>query len=288
MKATVFDDRISTLAEGPLWHPERGQLFWFDILGGKLHTRDDNGPKTWDLGEYASAAGWIDADRLLIATETGLFDFNLATGERKRVADLETDNPRTRSNDGRADPWGGFWIGTMEKQVDRDGGGAIYRFYRDEVRKLFPEITIPNSICFSHDRAYGYFSDTPTKQLKRVALDPDNGWPSAEPEVIIDFTADNVSPDGAVVDAEGNIWLAQWGASKVAVYDSTGSFLRAVEVGAPQTTCPAFGGRDMTTLYVTTAREHMDDATVETYPLSGMIFHAKDAGRGLAEPRVIL
>lgn len=288
MKATVFDDRISTLAEGPLWHPEREQLFWFDILGGKLHTRDENGAKTWELGEYASAAGWIDAERLLVATESGLFDFNIASGERRQIADIEGDNPATRSNDGRADPWGGFWIGTMGKGGDRDGAGAIYRFYRGEVRKLFGSITIPNSICFSPDRSYGYFSDTPTHRMMRVALDPTHGWPDAEPEVFLDLGAEEISPDGAVVDAEGNVWVAQWGASRIAVHDSKGRLLHAVEIGAPQTTCPAFGGPDLTTLYVTTAREHMDDAMIAEFPLSGMVFHAPGAGRGRAEPRVVL
>lgn len=288
MKATPFDNRISTLAEGPLWHPEREQLFWFDILGRALHTRDDSGAKSWNFGEYASAAGWIDRDRLLVATETGLWDFNIESGARQRIADIEADNPATRSNDGRADPWGGFWIGTMGKEGDRDGAGAIYRFYRGEVRRLFGSITIPNSISFSPDRSHAYFSDTPTHKLLRVSLDPAQGWPDAEPLVFLDLSGEKLSPDGAVVDSEGRLWVALWGESKVAVYDQEGSLVRNIALSVPQVTCPAFGGKDLSTLYVTTAREHMDDNELEKFPESGLVFQVPTVGTGRAEPKVVL
>lgn len=288
MTAEVFDNRISTLAEGPLWHPLRKQLFWFDILGSKLLTRSAAGAKSWDIGEYASAAGWIDHDRLLVATETGLFDFDIESGEKTRIADIEADQPQMRSNDGRADPWGGFWIGTMGKGDNRDGAGRIYRFYRGEVRKIVSGLTIPNSICFSLDRRFGYYSDTATQKMMRVALEGEHGWFAGEPEVFRDFSTDDLSPDGAVTDAYGNIWVALWGAAKVAAYDSDGRLLKEVAFDAPQTTCPAFGGNDLTTLYVTSAREHMDEDTAAKNPKSGMIFAADGAGQGRAEPQVTL
>jgi sugar lactone lactonase YvrE len=110
---TVFDARICGLGEGALWHPRRGQLFWFDILGKRMLTQTPDGPQDWTFAEMVSAAGWLDHDNLLIASETALFRFDLTTGQRHNVVALEANNPATRSNDGRADRQGGFWIGTM-------------------------------------------------------------------------------------------------------------------------------------------------------------------------------
>ncbi|MBY0395033.1 MAG: SMP-30/gluconolactonase/LRE family protein, partial [Thermoleophilia bacterium] len=108
----TYDDRPCELGEGPLWHPGREQLFWFDILGRKLLSRTAAGPLSWSFGECVSAAGWIDRDRLLVASETALSVFDLTRGTSDRVVPLVADRPDLRSNDGRADPWGGFWIGT--------------------------------------------------------------------------------------------------------------------------------------------------------------------------------
>ena len=122
--STVFDDRPCELGEGPLWHPERQQLFWFDIIGKRLMTRDGQEPHSWAFDEHVSAAGWVDRDALLLASETGLWRFDLNTADRSLITPLEADNPVTRSNDGRADPWGGLWIGTMGKEAE-PGAGSI-------------------------------------------------------------------------------------------------------------------------------------------------------------------
>lgn len=125
-----FDNRACELGEGPIWHPLRRQFFWFDILGRRLLSRDDKaGLLEWRFDSMASAAGWIDRDRLLIATETGLDILDLGTGRLAPLMPLEADRPATRSNDGRADRQGGFWIGTMGKHAE-SGAGAIYRYHR--------------------------------------------------------------------------------------------------------------------------------------------------------------
>ncbi len=282
-----FDDRPCMLGEGPLWHPERKQLFWFDILGKRLMTREGEAQKSWDFDEYVSAAGWVDRDTLMMASETGLWRFSLATGEKSLVFPLEADNPVTRSNDGRADPWGGFWIGTMGKSAE-PGAGSIYRFYKGELRRLVPGITISNAICFAPDRSCAYYADTATRQVMRWDLNSETGWPEGEPSVFLDLNEDGLNPDGAVVDSAGNVWIAQWGASRVAAYDPAGQFLRAVAVDAAHTSCPAFGGGDLTTLFCTTARQGLSAETLETQPTNGMTFAEPNAGQGQPEHRVLL
>lgn len=251
MSVTVFDDTACALGEGPLWHPERQQLFWFDILGKRLYTRRDGARKEWQFDEHVSAAGWVDKARLMIASETALFLFDLDSEIRTHMADLEAENTVTRSNDGRADPQGGFWIGTMGKQAEARAG-AIYRWYRGELRQLFDGITVTNAICFAPDGKTAYFCDTFSRVIQRQALDA-QGWPKGVPEPFIDLKKAGFNPDGAVVDREGCLWNAQWGASRVARYGPDGAFMEAIAMPATQISCPAFGGPDMKTLHLTSA-----------------------------------
>ncbi len=273
----IFDTTRCELGEGPLWHPERKQLFWFDILGHRLHTVGQE----WQFDECISAAGWIDHDRLLLASETGLWIFDLERDEQTLVTLLEAGNPASRSNDGRADPWGGFWIGTMGKEGEA-GLGALYRWYDGELRKLQPNMTIPNAICFDEARLLAYFADTPKGIVWRQPLDKATGWPSGKKEVFLDLSSEGLKPDGAVTDAEGRFWNAQWGAGRVACYSPEGALLRVVEFSATQTSCPAFGGEAYDELFVTSAHEGVNEAD------SGKTFTQRVDAQGLPAPRVIV
>lgn len=286
MTSTIFDDRSCELGEGPLWHPERQQLFWFDIVNRKLLARSGDRQQSWSFSDMVSAAGWIDRDHLLIVGERALLRFNIETGEHETIAELALGEG-LRTNDGRADPWGGMWFSSMSKKAEA-GAGAIFRFYKGQITELYSEITIPNAICFSPDRRFAYFADTEPSVIKRVALDAETGMPDGEPEIFLDLAADGLNPDGAVTDAEGNLWNAQWGASRVAVYDPQGTLIKTIAIGAPHSSCPAFGGEDMTAMFCTTAREGLSAQDLSDAPESGMVFAAKEAGRGLPEPRVIL
>lgn len=248
----IFDDTQCQLGEGPLWHPERQQLFWCDILNHRLHSKGQH----WQFDTYVSAAGWVDRDTLLVASARALHRFDILTGDHEEICPLEADNPVTRSNDGRADPQGGFWIGTMGIDAE-DGAGAIYRYYKGELRQLFAPITISNAICFAPDGKTAYFTDTPTQRIMRVALDA-KGWPDGDPVLHIDLSATNFRPDGAVVDMAGNLWNAQWGNARVAGYAPDGTFIMAHDFPAKQTTCPAFGGPDMRRLHCTSAATGLD------------------------------
>ena len=282
----VFDDRPCALGEGPLWHPERGQLFWFDILSRRLLTRDTDGSNAWQFDELVSAAGWIDRDTLLIASETGLLRFDLRDGSHRRICDLEADNAATRSNDGRADPMGGFWIGTMGKRAEKSAG-AIYRLYRGELRRIFADISIPNAICFAPSHDLAYFADSGESKVWRVALDPE-GWPKGMPEVFLDLSGGDPSPDGAVIDAQGRMWLSEWNGGCIGLWDTNGGLIERLAVPAPQVTCPAFGGPDRATLFCTSAFIGMSETAYAASNRSGQTFMTKTESSGLAEHRVIV
>ena len=284
--AQPFDSQPCMLGEGPLWHPALGALFWFDILAGTLFMRSAETRRRWTFDQMVSAAGWVDEDTLLVAGERALMRFSIASGQRQDLMPLEADSPQTRSNDGRADPWGGFWIGTMGKQAQQ-GAGAIYRFNGGVLRRLFSGITIPNAIAFAPDRGFATFADTVTGRVMRVALDPADGSPMGEPEVFLDLSRQGLNPDGAVFDAQGRFWLAQWGASRVACYGQDGAFLSEVKVPTPHASCPAFGGDDLQTLFVTTAQQGLA-ASDAAFGQAGQTFSARVAARGQREHQVVL
>ncbi|SPH17214.1 6-deoxy-6-sulfogluconolactonase [Defluviimonas aquaemixtae] len=278
----VFDDTQCSLGEGPLWHPERGEFFWFDINTHRLYSRTEAGRRLWQFGEYVSAAGWIDSDRLMVASETALIDFNIETGAKEVICPLEADNPVTRSNDGRADPYGGFWIGTMGKNKESEAG-AIYRYYRGELRQLYAPWSIPNAMCFTPDGGHAYLADTPKCRIWRQPLDP-KGWPKGEPDLFLDLSADAYRPDGAVVDADGNLWCAHYGHGKVTVHAPDGRELHSFGVPGKRSTCPAFGSEKLQTLFVTTASQEMAKPTEN----DGRTYRAEVDATGQKEHRVIL
>ena len=282
MTSYVFDHRTCYLGEGPLWHPTRKQLFWFDIVNSRLLSRVGDEALMWQLEEHHSAAGWIDEETLLIASETGLWRFDIECGQRRLIVPLEADRPETRSNDGRADRQGGFWIGTMGKKAER-GEGTIYRFYKGELVKLFDDLTIPNAICFAPDGRTAYFACTKSGKIQSQALDAE-GWPEGGPEVFVDLTSEGLNPDGAIVDAKGGVWNAQWGAGRVARYLPNGAFDRAVSVAGQHSSCPAFGGEDFRTLYITTAQEGIEAPDAD----QGVVYACEAGFDGVPEAQVAL
>lgn len=283
MSVEVFDDRACLLGEGPLWHPTREQLFWFDILGQRLLTRTDDGPQEWDFDCCVSAAGWVDHERLLIASDEDLFVFDLRDNTSQHVVALEAENPVTRSNDGRADPQGGFWIGTMGHNAER-GAGALYRYYQGELRRIRSKVTIPNATCFTPDGRHAYFADTAEQIVWRYTLDAD-GWPMGDPDIYLDHREEDLNPDGAIVAADGTFYCAQWGASRIATYDPSGAFIEEFALPVPQPTCPALTPQG---LFVTTARQGLPDAALDAAPLSGQTLRIDIKAPGQPEHQVLL
>ncbi|HGG05833.1 MAG TPA: SMP-30/gluconolactonase/LRE family protein [Aliiroseovarius sp.] len=267
------------MGEGPIWHPTRARLYWFDILANRFHTQG----QTWQFDRPVSAAGWIDHNRFLIASATDLFTFDIETGQSETVIALEADNSVTRSNDGRADPWGGFWVGTMGLNAEQQAG-AIYRFFDGVLRRLVADITIPNAICFSPDRRFAFYTDTHEAVIYRQGLNQKNGWPDGPPLPFVDLSKDGLHPDGAVCDSDGGLWNAQWGAGRVARYRSDGGLDQIIPLPTDNVTCPAFGGPDLQTLFVTSASVGLE----RDQPQAGRTFALPSQYRGQREHQVIL
>ncbi len=276
------------LGEGPLWHPLRERLYWFDIPAGKLYSTNAQGeqPRSWLFGEPASAAGWIDRDNLLIATASGLQKFDIHLGAWETLTPLEADNANTRSNDGRTAPDGSFWIGTMGHNLEPDAG-AYYRYAKGSLAKIVQPVTVPNSTCFSPDRRWAYISDTVKRLIWRWQLDED-GTPLGDRQVHIDLRDKKANPDGSVCDAEGYLWNAQWGGWRIVRYDPDGREDRIIELPVEQPTCPAFGGPDLKRLYITSARDGLNKKALSAQPDAGRIIAFDLDIAGMPEFQVVL
>lgn len=285
----TFDDTICELGEGPSYDPVTDTLFWFDINGKRLLERqvEAGTRQIHALPHMASAIATIDADRQLLVTEIGLHVRDRKSGALELIQPVEADNTVTRSNDARVHPSGAFWIGTMGKNAERHAG-AIYWYRQGELKRLYPDITIPNSICFSPDGSIGYFTDTMKGLLFRVACDPATGMPTGEPDIFVDHRNQPGGLDGSVVDADGNLWNARWGAALVAVYSADGKLLETIDIPARQPTCPAFIGSDANRIAITSAWEHMSDDERSADPEAGKTFVLSRAINGRFEPNVLI
>ncbi|HLZ04467.1 MAG TPA: SMP-30/gluconolactonase/LRE family protein [Bradyrhizobium sp.] len=276
------------LGEGPTYDAAIGTAWWFDILGRKLFEAHiaTGSVKIHGLPWMASALARIDAARQLIVTEDGLYIRYLADGRMAPFLPVEADNAATRSNDARVHPSGTLWFSTMGRKAD-PRAGAIYALHRGQLSRLYPDITIPNAICFSPDGAIGYFADTATNVMHRVPLDPATGLPVGDAVPFIRRQGIG-GIDGAVVDRDGLIWNARWGGGCVDLYDPSGRRLRSLRVPARQSSCPAFVGSDLSRLLVTTAWEGMDERARAADPGHGQTYILDVAARGHAEVDVRL
>lgn len=285
----VFAKTQCSLGEGPLWSKAHNALFWADINNCHVYMQGTNESlQRWEFDEPITAFAQIpQSTDLMLSTASGLYRWSPQTHQRTLIHPIEDQNPITRSNDARTDLHGGFWISSMGYKLEKDVG-SLYRFFKGELIKLRNNITIPNSLCFSPDGRYGYFSDTVTSQIIRWALDPQTGLPDGPAEVFVDISDTGFGPDGSVIDAEGYLWNAQWGGYRVARYKPDGTLDQIVEIEASQASCPAFGGEDFKTLYITTARENLSDEQLAKEPLAGSVFAVSIETPGLPDPELAM
>lgn len=283
----LLDAHRLTLGEGPGYDPASDTAWWFDISERRLFTHRLAEGRTivHDLPVAASAMAVTPDGRQLVVAEGGLYLRDPASGALALHQPLEAERPGNRSNDARVHPCGAFWISTMSWQAE-PGAGAIYHYFRGELRALWPALTIPNAICFAPDGATAYFADTPTHSVMSVPTDPVTGLPRGEPAVLLRDLA--APPDGAVTDAAGNLWIAMWGAGELAGFDPAGRPVGSIAFASPNVTCPAFVGPRAETLLVTTARYGLTPEEIASRPDAGATFVLPAPAPGRFDPPVSL
>ena len=276
-KANLVYDAKATLGEGPFWDHESEQLFWVDIEAGILHGHDLNTAKNseWGFDEMIGAVIPVSAGKLLLAMETGITTFNYKTNELKRLHILENSDQNLRFNDGKCDPIGNLWIGTMHKNL-KPGYGNLFKIDNElRVTLQIKNTSISNGITWSPDKTKFYYIDTAVYEVWEYDFDVLDGKISNR-RTLFKIPKSYGGADGMTIDREGMLWIAHWGDSCVRRWNpKTGEVVGKIAVDAPHVTSCCFGGKDLKTLYITTARSGLSENSLKLYPQSGGLFSYK-------------
>ena len=255
------------LGEAPLWDPGVG-IWWIDVKRSLLQRwSGDLGRQTWLLEETPGSLGLAEGGRLLIALRSGLATFDPETGSLEPLAAIEADLVDNRLNDGRTDPAGRFWVGSMH-DGERERTGALYRF-NGSVTRVFGGVGIPNSLAWSPDGGTMYFAETLDRVIYAFDYDLATGE-IGERRIFAEVSAPGY-PDGSTVDAEGFLWNAEYAGWRLVRYAPDGTVVRTVRMPTANPTCPCFGGEDLDVLYVTTARQDLAEDELDNQPAAGSL-----------------
>ncbi len=280
----VFDEHC-TLGEGPFWH--NNALWWVDIEKGRLYqgTTETGERRYWELGEKVGVVVPIkNTHAFLAGCQKGLYEITLSEDKcfKKLLVDPEPDKPNNRFNDGKCDPTGRFWAGTMHTGKPRKVGGAsFYRFDSDGTYSTILEnVTVSNGLDWSPDEKNMYYIDSHHPRVDVFDYNPANGVVSNR-RTLIEPADLPGHPDGMTLDADGNLWVAFWGGGAVRQFNAqNGEIMTEVTVPSCTTSC-CFGGKNYETLFITTAIIGMSDEEKQRHPESaGCIHSCKPGVRG--------
>jgi len=283
-----FGDHRCDLGESPLWDPLAQRLWFIDAHAGAIHIADPEGAivSTWRYGQVIGSIG-LAAGGVVATMPDGLYRIDETTGASMPIASVPPADPRLRFNDGKADRHGRFLSGQMMIGADPEAPplGGFYRFDRDgHAECLIHGIRLTNATCFSPDGTTLYMADSLEGVIRAYPYDGATGAIGARRD-LVDCRVHGSPPDGATVDAEGRLWVALVLAQAIACYAPDGTLLDRIDTPIPFPSCPAFGGADMATLFVTSIA-NSGHRLVTDHPDGGRLLAITGHGaRGLAEGR---
>ncbi len=284
------------LGEGIQWRESDQSIWWTDILGHCLYRCQwpQQTLERFEMPEPLCSFAFTDRQNVMLAAfASGIARMDLTTLERVWLTKIDTHDDQVRLNDGRADRFGRFWVGSMVKHMEQTPKplGELFRVTEGQVSTpQAADIWISNGLCWSPQSDYLYFADSPRQSIYRYDFEGDSGIISNR--TLFAETPDGAYPDGANVDARGNLWSAHWGAGEVVCYSPLGQILGRVHVPTCQPSCIAFGGPQLECLFVTSARQGLSAEVLATEQSAGNVFVFKLSGdlavQGLPESTVIL
>jgi sugar lactone lactonase YvrE len=279
----------SLLGESPCWHPAEQVLYWCDIPGRKLERFDpaSGSHRSWSFDVEPASCAPLQGGGLLLAMRDGLWRFDTGQGKRSLLADAPYDAARQRFNDGKADPQGRFWVGTLDEA--REPRAALYRHAAGRLDCVSDGITVSNGLGWSPDGRTMYWSDTRAHVVRAFDFDGSDGSLSRQ-RVLAQFEPRGAGqplddyggrPDGAAVDTEGAYWVAMFEGSRLLRLSPEGRILGELRLPVRCATMPCFGGHDLRTLYITTSRENRPADELARQPLAGCVLHLRVPVAGL-------
>jgi len=276
-------DAHALVGEGPIWDAAQGVLYWVDILSSMLYVYDPatRENRAYVVGQHVGTVVPRASGGLMVAVYDGFAAFDLATQQLTRLADPEADLPGNRFNDGKCDPAGRFWAGTMA-YTDQTIQGSLYRMDADlSVHKMLGDIAISNGIVWSLDATTMYYIDSLAYTVRAFDYAVATGDITNE-RVVIRVEEEMGLPDGMAIDAEGMLWVAHFGGSCVRRWHpQTGKVIDQIDLPTSQITACAFGGADLGTLYITSAANGFDAQMLAKEPHAGGLFQVDPGVKGV-------
>lgn len=279
LQAECLWETNAMLGESPVWVAKENALYWLDIKGQRVFRWDALRRNVWHLDERPTSIGPCTSGKLFGTFADGFGYYDLENQTRELVAEPEHDRPGNRFNDGKIDPWGRYWAGTMD-DAEVEASGHLYCFYNSRYTKMDSGYTVSNGPCFSPDLRFMYHTDSPRREIYRFDLDR-NGTITNK-TLFLRFESQQGFPDGMTCDEDGNLWVAQWGGFGVSQFSLQGELLLQVRLPVAQVTSCAFGGEAMNQLFITTASVGLDENSRQRQPLAGSLFVVETESRGRA------
>jgi sugar lactone lactonase YvrE len=275
VKPEPISNHVSVWGEGPIWHQER--LLYVDIESHKIlaFTPATGEEKIWNVGQRVGTVVPRAQGGLVWAGDDGFFFLNEDTGVSTPIANPEPDLADNRFNDGKCDPAGRFWAGTIH--LKKQPSAALYCLHTDlRVEKKFSPVTNSNGIIWSRDGGTMFYIDTPSKKIRAFDFDTATSAITNE-RVIWDTSADTSVPDGMTIDNQDRLWIAFCHGAKVVCFDpATKTVEQQIDFPCIETTACAFGGPDLQDLYITTGlKPGLEE------PLAGRLFVCRPGATGV-------
>ncbi|GAA1501741.1 hypothetical protein GCM10009740_38310 [Terrabacter terrae] len=273
------------LGEGPVWSVQEQTLYWVDIVGraARSYSPSTGQRREWSMPSEIGALALRTCGGALVALRSGFALLDLHTGALTAVCDPEPAQPDNLFNDGACDRAGRFWAGTLH-QDEIEPLGSLYRLGADlDCTRMLSDLVIANGMGWSPDDRTMYFTDSGHGRIYAFDYDLERGELSSQRTFAEVDERDGV-PDGLTVDSDGYVWAALWDGGAIRRYAPDGKLAEIIELPVPRPTSCAFGGPELSTLFITSARDGLDERTLHEAPLSGSVLALETAVTGIPEP----
>jgi sugar lactone lactonase YvrE len=281
------------LGEGVLYDERLDAIWWTDIKQASLYCYllAKDSLQQWQAPKAITAIGLTtDPTQLIVSFYKGVALYQPHSGQWQQLAETEQDLPGNRLNDGRLDRQGRFWLGSMVENAAANPPGSSATLYcysqQAGLQPVFSGLQIANGLSFSPDSRWLYHADSPLGQIRRYALDAATG--QVGQAELWQQTPDGSEPDGAAVDADGNLWSAHWGSGRVYCYQPDGAILGYLQLPVSQSSCVALGGKAKNLLFVTSAWDGLAETARAQQPQAGNLFIYQVDATALPEPQFVL
>jgi len=273
----------ANLGEGAIWNYKTHELYWIDIEGRQLNIYNPKS-KINKVLKTESRIGTVvpfTEDEALIALENGVHKIDIQTGKSNLFTDMKSELLGSRLNDGKCDPSGRFWVGSMHLEQET-GKANLYTITSENIlQKKIDSVTISNGIVWTSDKKTMYYIDTPTSTIKEFDYNNETGEIS-NGKIAVKIPIKFGFPDGMTIDEENMLWVGMWNGNAVIRFNpKTGKVISKIEVPAHNITSCAFGGENLETLYITSARIDMTEEELIKYPLAGSLFSINPGVKGV-------